>query len=59
VDRRERILTLTAKGRATHADAAKAWKRVQQRWHKALGPETWSRLNDDLAAVTAAGAGAG
>jgi DNA-binding MarR family transcriptional regulator len=58
-DRRERILTLTPKGRATHAGAAKAWKRVQQRWHKELGAPVWARLGDDLQAVTEVGVAAG
>jgi DNA-binding MarR family transcriptional regulator len=47
-DRRERRLTLTAKGRERKRAATVAWNGVQRRLKKQLGDTAWNRLSDDL-----------
>ena len=53
-DRREVRWSLTPAGRRRLARARPAWQRAQARLRARLGPEHWSMLVEDLAAVAAA-----
>jgi DNA-binding MarR family transcriptional regulator len=52
-DRRERRLTLTAKGRERKRAATMAWNGVQRRLKRQLGDAAWKRLADDLRSAAA------
>jgi DNA-binding MarR family transcriptional regulator len=52
-DRRERRLTLTAKGRECKRGATMAWNSVQRRLRRQLGDAAWKRLADDLRTASA------
>ncbi len=52
-DRRERRLTLTAKGREHKRSATLAWNGVQRRLRRQLGDAAWKRLADDLRSAAA------
>jgi DNA-binding PadR family transcriptional regulator len=48
---RERVATLTAKGRGLLARALSIWERVQERLVDALGADTWATLAAALGRV--------
>jgi len=54
IDRRRRVLTLTAKGRQAHARALPLWRGVQDRVAEHIGEERLERMIDDLTAAVAA-----
>ena len=53
-DARQRVLSLTATGRRTLAEAQPAWERVQERLRRQVGAEQGPRLLAELAAVAGA-----
>ena len=50
-DRREREVTLTARGREAVIKAYPLWQEAQRHLLKGLGEERWKALREDLAAV--------
>jgi len=50
-DRRERRITLTAKGNDLKRDATVAWNSAQKRLRRRLGDDTWKRLTEDLRSI--------
>ena len=54
-DRRERVVTLTGKGRDAVAAALPYWREAQSRVVAKMGEERWRRLFDDLAVLSELG----
>ena len=53
-DRRERLWSITPTGKRRLASLTKSWASVQARLRDQVGDDLWSRLLEDLAAVSGA-----